>query len=232
MNELLDTLRGKLIVSCQALPDEPLHSSFIMSKMALAAQEGGASGIRANSVSDIRAIKTETNLPIIGIIKKNYGDNPVYITATMEEVDALIAEKVEIIAIAATDDVRPDGQTLATFFGKVKEKYPNQLFMADVSTLAEAITAEQLGFDIVAPTLLGYTKQTAGKTIDQDDFAELKKMLHHLTVPIIAEGGVITPEIAKQVLSLGVLAVVVGGAITRPQQITARFVKKIAEIQE
>ena len=95
-------IKGALIVSCQALADEPLHSSFIMSKMALAAKQGGAKGIRANSVVDIRAIRKEVDLPIIGIIKRDYPDAEVYITATMREVDELMAVQPEIIALDAT----------------------------------------------------------------------------------------------------------------------------------
>lgn len=218
-------IQGQLIVSCQALEHEPLHGSEIMGKMALAATQSGAGGIRANSVNDIKAIKQNTALPIIGIIKQNYGENPVYITPTMTEIDALVAEGVQIIAMAATDDQRPNGQTLTTFFTEVKQKYPQQLFMADVSTLGEAKIADQLGFDFVGPTLLGYTKQSAQQSIEQNDFALLKELIATISVPIIAEGGIITPELAKRVLDLGAFAVVVGGAITRPQQITARFVQ-------
>src|SRR3712207_9516967 len=94
MKERIEALRGKLIVSCQALPEEPLHSSYIMSRMAYAAYVGGASGIRANTVSDIHEIKQTVNLPIIGIIKEVYGENPVYITPTMKEISALVAEGV------------------------------------------------------------------------------------------------------------------------------------------
>lgn len=65
----LSTVKGKLIVSCQALPDEPLHSSFIMGRMALAAKEGGAKAIRAQSSVDIQEIKKVTNLPVIGLVK-------------------------------------------------------------------------------------------------------------------------------------------------------------------
>ncbi|MGL5043261.1 MAG: N-acetylmannosamine-6-phosphate 2-epimerase [Culicoidibacterales bacterium] len=225
MNEILSKIKGQLIVSCQALPDEPLHSSFIMGRMALAATQSGAGGIRANSVVDIAEIQKHTTLPIIGIIKKNFGDNPVYITATMVEVDALVAQNVEIIAMAATTDLRPNGLSLTDFFAAVRTKYPEQLFMADVSTLEEALIAQEIGFDIVAPTLLGYTINTQGRSIDGDDFAELKQILKHVSIPVIAEGGVTTPEIARRVLELGVFAVVVGGAITRPQQITSRFIK-------
>ena len=99
----LEKLRGKLIVSCQALDDEPLHSSFIMGKMALAAKIGGASGIRAQSVEDIKEIQKQVDLPIIGIIKKNYPDSEVYITPTKKEIEELIDSKCEIIALDATN---------------------------------------------------------------------------------------------------------------------------------
>lgn len=123
--EILEKIRGKLIVSCQALPDEPLHSSFIMSRMALAAQMSGAKGIRANSIEDIHEIRKTVDLPIIGIIKKDYPDSPVYITPTIKEVDALMEEGVEIMAVDATDRMRPDGMTLDAFFASIKEKYPD-----------------------------------------------------------------------------------------------------------
>lgn len=90
-------VKGGLIVSCQALEDEPLHSSFIMSKMALAAAQGGAVGIRANSAEDIAEIKKEVNLPIIGIVKRDYEGSDVFITATMKEIDELMAVEREVI---------------------------------------------------------------------------------------------------------------------------------------
>lgn len=128
----LNEVKGKLIVSCQALPDEPLHSSFIMGRMAYAAFVGGASGIRANTVVDIQEIKKNVNLPIIGIIKEQYGDNQVYITPTMKEIDALVAEGVDVIAIDGTKRERPDGRTLEDLMKEAKTKYPNQIFMADI----------------------------------------------------------------------------------------------------
>ena len=108
MNEVFNRIKGKLIVSCQALEDEPLFSSFIMGRMALAATQAKAGGIRANTVADIQEIKKNTNLPIIGIIKRNYGDCNVYITPTMKEIDELVKEGVDIIAIDATKRERPD----------------------------------------------------------------------------------------------------------------------------
>ena len=152
----MEKIHNNLIVSCQALEGEPLHSSFIMSKMALAAQMGGAKGIRANSVEDIHAIKKEVDLPIIGIIKKDYVGTDVYITPTMKEVDALVEEGVDIIAMDATIQSRLNDLSLDDFFKAVKEKYPHQLFMADCSTVEEAIHADELGFDFIGTTLVGY----------------------------------------------------------------------------
>ncbi|MBX0313329.1 N-acetylmannosamine-6-phosphate 2-epimerase [Planococcus glaciei] len=221
----LEQLSKKLIVSCQALEDEPLHDPYIMSKMALAAKQGGASGIRANTVKDIQAIKKEVDLPIIGIIKQDYPGSNVYITPTMTEVDALHQEGVDIIAFDATKQERPDGKTFEQFFSEVKAKYPEQLFMADVSTLDEAIAAEHAGVDIVAPTLGGYTPYSEGTV----PLELLERMVEVVSVPVIAEGNFDTPEKAKKALELGAHAVVVGSAITRPQLITEKFVNAIQE---
>ena len=219
----LEKVKGKLIVSCQALEDEPLHSSFIMGRMAYAALVGGASGIRANTVSDIQEIKKNVNLPIIGIIKQQYGDNQVYITPTMKEIDALAAEGVEVIALDGTKRERPDGNTLENLMREAKTKYPNQLFMADISSVEEAVEAERIGFDIVGTTLVGYTEYTKGN----DPLTELEKVIKAVTVPVIGEGNIDTPVKAKKALELGAYAVVVGGTITRPQQITKKFVTEM-----
>ncbi|WP_214784479.1 N-acetylmannosamine-6-phosphate 2-epimerase [Exiguobacterium sp. s183] len=226
---MIEQLRSQLIVSCQALPDEPLHGSAIMARMAVAAKEGGASGIRANGIEDIQAIQAVVDLPIIGIIKREYDGSDVYITPTLEEVDALVSAGVDLIALDATHRERPDGSTIATFFPLVREKYSNQRFMADCATLEDAVRAEQLGFDVVAPTLYGYTAETAGKKVYENDFQFLREMVKIVSIPVIAEGNVITPEHARRVLELGAHAVVVGGAITRPQQIAKRFVEGISQ---
>ncbi|MEC2078016.1 N-acetylmannosamine-6-phosphate 2-epimerase [Metabacillus fastidiosus] len=230
MHQILEQIKKGLIVSCQALNGEPLHSSFIMGRMALAAKEGGAVGIRANSVTDITEIKKQVDLPIIGIIKQVYGDNPVFITPTMKEIDALAETGAEIIATDATNRKRPDGSDLETFYKEVKSKYPNLLLMADVSSVEEAIAADELGFDIVAPTLYGYTEETNGLKIDDHNYEVIKQIVNEVKyAKVIAEGNVSTPEIAKSVLDINVHAVVVGGAITRPQIITKRFVEAMKE---
>ena len=198
MNKVLENIKGKLIVSCQALEDEPLHSSFIMGRMAYAAFVGGAGGIRANTVADIKEIKSNVSLPIIGIIKKVYGNCNVYITPTMKEFEELVAEGVDIIAIDATKRERPDRKDLKDFIAEIKEKYPNQLFMADISSVDEALYAEKIGFDIVGTTLVGYTDYTKNyKALE-----ELEKVVKVVKIPVIAEGNIDTPLKAKKALAI------------------------------
>lgn len=201
-----EQVKGKLIVSCQALEDEPLHSSFIMGRMAYAAFVGGASGIRANTVVDIQEIKKNVELPIIGIIKKQYGDNQVYITPTMTEIEALVAEGVDVIALDGTKRERPDGRTLEDLMKEAKTKYPNQMFMADISCVEEAVEAQRVGFDIVGTTLVGYTEYTKGN----DPLTELEKVVKAVSIPVIGEGNLDTPAKARKALEVGAYAVVVG----------------------
>lgn len=227
MNKLL--LPRNLIVSCQALEDEPLHSSFIMSKMALAAAQGGAKGIRANSKEDIKEIKKEVDLPVIGIVKRDYKGSDVYITATTREVDELIESGCEVIAMDATTCTRPE-KTLEDLVAYTRSQAPNVELMADISTVEEAITAEKLGFDYIGTTLHGYTNHTKGKKLYHHDFSFLKEVLGAVEKPVIAEGNIITPDMLTKVFELGVYAAVVGGAITRPKDITSRFVQGIKDM--
>lgn len=215
----LEELKGKLIVSCQALPDEPLHSSFIMGRMAIAAKEGGASGIRAQSVEDILEIQKHVDLPIIGIIKKNYPDSEVFITPTKKEVEALISTKCEIIALDATNRKRPNDEKMEDLIKLIHDN--GILAMADCSTIEECIEAEKLGFDIISTTLFGYTNYS--KNYDGPDFEAIKKIVELISKPVIAEGKINTPEDLRKVYECGVYSAVVGSAITRPQLITKRF---------
>ncbi len=224
-NSVLKLIRGGLIVSCQALEDEPLHSSYIMSRMAYAAKEGGAVGIRANSVEDITEIRKIVDLPMIGIIKKVYEGSDVYITPTMKEVDALAASGVEIIASDCTKRARPDGKTLDEFFKEVRAKYPNQLFMADCSSYEEGIHAAEIGFDLIGTTMNGYTEYTKGAQLPNLEL--MKHLVETCGKPVIAEGGIWTPQQLKAALDTGVLAAVVGTAITRPREITKHFTAAI-----
>ena len=223
MQNFISATKGGLIVSCQALEDEPLHSPFIMSRMAYAAVSGGACAIRANSTVDILEIKETVSVPMIGIIKKIYPDSEVYITPTMAEVDALAKTGAEVISLDATNRLRPGGVTITELFRDVRKKYKDQLFMADCSTYEEGCLAEELGFDIVGTTLSGYTAETHGKELP--DIPLVEKLCRDLKIPVIAEGGIWYPEVLARLFEIpGLHAAVVGTAITRPMEITRRFV--------
>ncbi|KGF15042.1 N-acetylmannosamine-6-phosphate 2-epimerase [Peptostreptococcus sp. MV1] len=224
MDDKIESIKGKLIVSCQALAHEPLHSSFIMGRMARAAKEGGAAGIRANTKEDIKEIQAQVDLPIIGIVKRDYEDSEIYITPTIKEVDELMEVEPEIIAMDASPAMRPGNKSLDDFFREVKEKYPNQLLMADCSTVEEAIYADKLGFDFIGTTMVGYTRQSQGDKIEANDFEILRKIVEKVEHKVIAEGNINTPEKARRVIELGAYSVVVGSIITRPQVITKNFV--------
>ena len=147
----------------------------------------------------------------------------------MKEVDELMEVKPEIIAMDATSSARPEGKTLDEFFHEVKKKYPNQLFMADCSTVEEAVHADTLGFDFIGTTMVGYTKQSEGDKIEENDFEILRTIVSKVKHKVIAEGNINTPEKAKRVLELGAYSVVVGSIITRPQLITKSFVEVIGK---
>ena len=225
--DILEKLRGGVIISCQALPGEPMYSEKggVMPLFAKAAKEAGAVGIRANSVRDIVEIQEVVDLPIIGIIKQDYEGADAFITPTMAEVDALIETGVEIIALDATVSSRPKGESLEAFVKTIKESYPQQLLMADCSTLEEMITAEKLGFDFIGTTLVGYTEQSKHLAINANDFEIIRQAREKIKAPIIAEGNISTPEKVKRVFELGVDSVVVGSAITRPLVIATPFIE-------
>lgn len=222
---MLDQIKGKLVISCQALPGEPLHSPMIMGRMALAAKNAGAAGIRAQGVEDIIEIKKVTGLPVIGIIKRNYPDSEVFITATKKEVQELLATDCEMIALDATIRPRPNGELLQDLLDQIHAA--NRLAMADCSTAEEAKIAEEMGFDCVSTTLAGYTSystQTSGPDVEL-----VKQLVKDCQIPVIAEGKIHTPEQLKEIMDLGVYSAVVGGAITRPQEIAQRFIAKLEE---
>ena len=216
-------IQGGLIVSCQALPEEPLHSSFIMGRMALAAKQGGAIGIRAQGVADILEIEKVVDLPIIGIIKRYYNDSEIYITPTKKEIDELLQTHCFMIALDATMRPRPNGEKLQDLVNYIHQN--GRLAMADCSTYEEIMNAQNIGFDFVSTTLCGYTSYS--EMIDGPNISLIKKCVQELNVPLIAEGKIHYPHHLKAVLDAGADCAVVGGAITRPQEITARFVKEI-----
>jgi N-acylglucosamine-6-phosphate 2-epimerase len=216
---LFEQFKNKLIISCQALPNEPLHSDFIMGRMALAAKQVGSVAIRCQSVPDIIEIKKVTGLPVIGLIKRNYDDSDIFITATKKEVQELIDCGCEIIALDATLRKRPHDEKLEDLVKMIKDA--GRLSLADISNDEEGLNAERIGFDAVSTTLSGYTPYTP--KLHGPDFGLVARMADRLTIPVFAEGRINTPDDLRIAFEVGAYGAIVGSAITRPQVIGQWF---------
>lgn len=226
LSSSLERIRGGLVVSCQALEDEPLHGAHIMAAMARAALQGGAVGIRANGPADIAAIRAAVDLPIIGLYKENIPGSPVYITPTLRHAVAVAEAGADIIALDATLRPHPQGLDAAGLIRQVKIAAGKPV-LADIATYDEGIAAWQAGADAVSTTLSGYTHESPQQ--EAPDFTLLARLVAALPIPVIAEGRITAPDQAAQALELGAFAIVVGGAITRPQWITRQFTNRIAQ---
>lgn len=230
--QLFDLIKGRIVVSCQATPGEPLYDPqrTVMHLMARAAKQAGARMIRTSSVRDIIAVKEETGLPVIGLIKREYPGYVGRITMTMREVDECVEAMADIVSIDMTDNIRGDGLTPTQFLKQVKEKYPNIIVMADCATYEEGMAAYAAGADLVGSTMSGYTPQTAHKQAEgHPDYDLVERLSKALPCPVIAEGRIHTPEQARKMLEAGAWAVVVGGAITRPLEIASRFMAAVED---
>jgi N-acylglucosamine-6-phosphate 2-epimerase len=223
LQEIKERLRGGLLVSCQALPHEPLFGADIMARMAVAAQAGGAVGIRANSPVDIAAIRAVTDLPLIGLSKVDVAGYDVYITPTVADALAVAEAGADIIALDATERPHPEGTTAE--FIRLVRKATGKPVLADISTYEEALAAQDAGAEFVSTTMSGYTPYSPQS--EAPDLALVQRLASKLSIPLIAEGRIATPEQARAALEAGAWAVVVGGAITRPQQITMRFARAL-----
>ena len=224
--EIAARIRGGLLVSCQALPGEPLFGADIMARLAVAADTGGAVGIRANSPADIAAIRAVTSLPLIGLSKVDVAGFDVYITPTLADAQAVAGAGADVIALDATNRPHPEG-TAAAFIKRVQAETGKPVF-ADISTYDEALQAQDAGADFVSTTMSGYTSDSPQS--EAPDLNLVERLASVLTIPLIAEGRIATPEQARAALDAGAWAVVVGGAITRPQQITERFVRAVRRL--
>lgn len=226
IDSLIEHISGGLVVSCQALPDEPLYGADFMARMAVAAVQGGAVAIRANTPVDIRAIRHAVDVPIIGLYKVDIPDYPVYITPTLEHARQVADAGADVIAIDATARPHPHPGGLADFIDAIHSA-TGCLVLADIATYEEGLAAEAAGADLVSTTMSGYTAdspQQAGP-----DLTLVAALATSLKVPLLAEGRFKLPDEVNEALALGATAVVVGGAITRPQQITRWFVDSLTK---
>ena len=225
MNKHVDSLRGEMIVSCQAEGKDPFNVPEYVALFAQAAQMGGAKGIRTEGIEKIKAIKKVVGLPVIGLLKSHFDDGYVRITGSMQEVDALVSAGCEIIAVDGTFRER-EGMSGAEFISCARQKYPDSIFLADIATYEEAVACEQAGVHCISTTLSGYTPDTQTDS-HTADFALIEKASDKLSIPVFAEGRINTPADAAKAMSLGAYAVITGTAITRPRVITQWFVEAI-----
>ncbi|MFH9617483.1 N-acetylmannosamine-6-phosphate 2-epimerase [Streptomyces pratensis] len=220
--DLAEDLRGRLIVSCQAPPGDPMRETSTLVRLARSAVAGGGAAIRANEPEVVAAITGAVDLPVIGLWKD--GDTGVYITPTVRHALAVVGAGAAVVAADATDRPRPDGSTFADLVAAVHAA--GVLVMADVATLAEGIAAAAQGADFVSTTLSGYVPGSPERT--GPDLSLISGLVEAIDVPVVAEGRISTPEEAAEALSRGAHSVVVGTAITAPTALTARFVAGLA----
>lgn len=224
MTALIDGLEGRLVVSCQAYPGEPMRDPRTMSQVAQACVAGGAAAIRVQGLDDIRATSAVVDVPVIGLVKE--GEEGVYITPTLDLALACAEAGAQIVAIDATSRPRPDGRTFADVVAGLKDRYPDVLVMADCGSVEDCVRAEADGADIIGTTLGGYT-QDRNKTVGPD-FEFAQEAINACSKPVVVEGRVHTLEHAAAVMRLGAHAVCVGTAITHPSTITSWFAAAVA----
>ena len=224
---LLEALKGGLIVSCQVKTDDPLYMDGIVAKLAQCAIWGGANGLRLNEPQNIASVRGMTDLPIIGLWKVHSKESSVFITPSLLHVEAVLEAGADIVAVDATDRINAYGEKAYEIIAKIRKKLGNIPILADVRNGEEARNALLLGADLVAPTLYRFGENP--KSTEEPDFDELALMLEQCKDlgPVVMEGKINTPEQAVECLYMGAHAVVVGSAITRPHLTALRFVNRI-----
>jgi N-acylglucosamine-6-phosphate 2-epimerase len=217
------SLHGKLIVSCQAAPGDPLDHVETLRRLAVSVLRGGAGGLRANGVECIEAFRGETRLPIIGILKR-YANGEAAITPDFATAEAVSVAGADVIALDCTARRLTAREPWPGLIGRIHDELRKPV-LADIATFEDALAAEEAGADAVATTLYGFTVETA--QFRSVNWSLVERLVQKIKVPVIVEGHITQPDEVKRALDLGAYAVVVGSAITRPESITARFVKTI-----
>jgi N-acylglucosamine-6-phosphate 2-epimerase len=218
------SLYGKLIVSCQAAPGDPLDHLETLRRLAVSVLRGGAGGLRANGVECIAAFRGETALPIIGILKR-YADGELMITPDFASAEAVSAAGADVVALdCSANRMMASAEPWPGLIARIRDELKKPV-LADIATFDEAAAAEEAGADAVATTMYGFTAETA--RFRSVNWELVERLAKRMRVPVIVEGHITQPDEVKRALDLGAYAVVVGSAITRPESITARFVKTI-----
>jgi N-acylglucosamine-6-phosphate 2-epimerase len=225
LQKFFKLVEKRLVVSCQALADEALFGSDIMARMAVSVARGGACAIRANTPVDVSAIRQAVDLPIIGLYKEELPGYDVIITPTLKHALEIAAAGADVIAVDGTKRPHPDGDLVDLFTGIHKQS--DCMIMADISTLEEGLAAEAAGADMLSTTLSGYTSYSPQQ--EGPDLDLVERLAAQSKIPVFAEGRFHNPDQVKEALEKGAFSVVVGGAITRPWQITQRYVKAISQ---
>lgn len=215
MHQVLEKLRGGLVVSCQPVDGGPLDRPDVVSAFALAALAGGACGLRIEGVANLRAVREVTDAPVIGLVKSDRAGTDVRITSTAVDVDALAKEGADAIAFDATDRARPEPRE--DLVERIRAR--GKLAMADCSSVSDGTAAAGLGCEILGSTLSGYVGPEAPAEPD----LELVRSLAGLGRFVMAEGRYNRPDLAAQAIAAGADAVTVGSAITRPEHVTSWF---------
>jgi len=225
--EILEKIKNKIIVSVQAMPDEPLYKEDCMTAMMRSVVSGGAAALRVAGARDVKNAKELFDIPVIGITKPDkLPDNwqsLVYITPSVEDVNKLVEAGADIIAFDGTTRVR-EQSPLKDIIEAIKSA--DKIAMADISTFEEGLSAERLGADILSTTLSGYTSYTLSNS-DEPDFELLYRLVKNSSLPVILEGRIWEKSEVTKAFELGAHSVVIGSAITRPQLITKRFTEGI-----
>ena len=221
MHKTLQSLRHQLIVSCQAWPGDPMDDTETLRRMAQSAVLGGAMGLRLNSPEHVRAIRGDSHLPIIAI-QKNLRGGKLRITPDFDSAALLAAAGADIIALDCTDSLHTHGEPWRDIVRRIHAEL-GLLVMADIATLREGVNAAEAGVDLVGTTLNGYTDETSGNLGFSSQL--VSDLVRETGLPIVAEGHINTPALARRALDSGAWCVVVGSAITRPGTITEGFVR-------
>lgn len=222
MNKIIENWRGGLIVSCQAPSGSPLEKPEIIAALAETAEQNGAVGVRIDSPENIRAVKERVKIPVLGIYKMVFDSSEVYITPDFAAADAVQRAGADVIALDATARARPNGEKLEAIVGQIRSQLKQPL-MADVARFEEGVcAAESLGFDVVGTTLSGYTEET--RHLSKPDFELVENLAKRLSIPVVCEGRLRSPEDVRRAFDCGAFAVVVGGAITGIDQLVQQFV--------